>query len=167
MIIYYLSDESGQLSSIGKKVLTELVATLESLCDVVLLSGREPMCVEQCANWWTKVCKEYNIGKLLWIFTYFSINSSVKESNFDLYSTYILIYISEDSGCAKKALECHLKFAFVTNSRSESVFRSICADIRIQLGTLDEDEEEEESPSQQDVTYKFLSPENATILLVS
>ena len=64
MIIYYLSDESGQLSSIGKKVLTELVATLESLCDVVLLSGREPICVEQCANWWTKVCKEYNIGKL-------------------------------------------------------------------------------------------------------
>lgn len=133
VIIYYISDDNGPLSSIGKKVLTELVATLQSLCDVILLSGKEPVCVEQCANWWSKVCKEHAI---------------------------------EDSSCGKKLLEAHLKFAFVTDSRSESVFRSICEDLRIHLGTIDEEEEEEEtSPSQQNISYKFLSGENVSVLL--
>ena len=60
-----------------------------------------------------------------------------------------------------------MKFAFVTDSRSESVFRSICEDVRIHMGTIDEDEDEEDPPSQQNVSYKFLSSDNANILLVS
>ena len=62
VIIYFISDDNGPLSSIGKKVLTELVATLQSLCDVILQSGKEPACVELCANWWSKVCKEHTVG---------------------------------------------------------------------------------------------------------